>query len=99
MTVIREELDKLRDQGVTPEELARAKDAYLQAERVRRATDSSLTGLLLGSIYNQRTLQFTADYEKRISELTIEQVNQAIRDYILPERLVMAVAGDFAAAK
>lgn len=99
MSVIREEIDKLRDQGVTPEELARAKEAYLQAERVRRATDSSLTGLLLGSIFNQRTLQFTADYEKRVSELTVEQVNQAIRDYILPERLVMAVAGDFEAAK
>ncbi|TVP94387.1 MAG: insulinase family protein [Planctomycetaceae bacterium] len=98
LQVIREEIDLLREKGVTPEELARAKDAFLQAERVRRSDDGSLAALLLGSIYNERTMQFTADHERRVSELTIEQVNQAIRDFIDPERLVMAVAGDFAAA-
>jgi zinc protease len=38
---------------------------------------------------------FTAEYEKRVSGLTVEQVNKAIRDYIDPDKLVLAVAGDF----
>lgn len=98
LEVIREEIDLLREKGVTAEELARAKESYLQAERVRRADDGSLASLLLGTIYNQRTLAFTAEHEQRIATLTLEQVNQAIRDYIDPQRLVMAVAGDFEAA-
>jgi zinc protease len=95
MTVINEELNRLREGGVTEEELAKAKEAYLQGEKVRRAEDSSLASQLLGSMFNRRTLQFTAEYEKRVSELTVDQVNQAIKKYILPDRLVTAVGGDF----
>lgn len=95
LQVINEELAKLREEGVTEEELASAKDAYLQGERVRRADDGSLASQLLGSMFNRRTLEFTAEYEKRIAEVSKEQVDEAIRKYILPERLVIAVAGDF----
>ena len=34
--VIREEVERLRNDGVTEDELEKAKSAYLQAERVRR---------------------------------------------------------------
>ncbi len=95
MKVINEELEKLRVGGITADELAQAKDAYLQGEKVRRAEDGSLCGILLGSMFNRRTMQYTADYEKQISELTIAQVNAAIKKYILPDRLVTAVGGDF----
>jgi zinc protease len=95
MQVINEELVKLRQEGITDDELAKAKEAYLQGEKVRRAEDGSLANLLLGSMFNRRTLQFTADYEKRVSELTIPQVNEAIKKYVLPDRLVTAVGGDF----
>ena len=95
MTVINEELVKLRNEGVTADELARAKESYLQAEKVRRAEDKGLASQLLGTMFNRRTLQFTADYEKRVAELTIDDVNSAIKKYILPDSLVMAVGGDF----
>jgi zinc protease len=62
---------------------------------VRRANDGSLAASLMGSLFNQRTMGFTAEYEKRVSGLTVEQVNKAIRDYIDPDKLVLAVAGDF----
>ncbi len=95
--VIKEEIELLRKDGVTEDELAKAKAAYLQGERVRRAEDSSLAAQLLGTMFNRRTMEFTAEHERRVSELTVEQVNAAIEAYILPERLVIAVAGDFAA--
>ena len=95
MAVINEELDKLRKDGVTSDELAKAKESYLQANKVSRAEDGSLASQLLASMFNRRTLQFTADYESRIAGLTVEQVNDAIRKFILPERLVIAVGGDF----
>jgi len=95
LDVIKEEIALLREKGVTADELARAKDSYLQGERVRRAEDSSLAAQLLGSLFNGRTLEFNAKYESRIAELTVEEVNQAIIEFVDPSRLVIAVAGDF----
>ena len=40
--MLREELDKIRKDGITQEELDQAKVAYLQAARVRRSNDSSI---------------------------------------------------------
>ena len=96
--VIREEVDKLRESGITEDELAKAKAGYLQAARVRRTDDAALAGQLLSSLFNERTMQYVADHEKQIAEATVESVNQAIRSYIDPEKLVMAAAGDFARA-
>ena len=96
--VIREEVEKIRNDGVTAEELAKAKAGYLQAARVRRTDDTSLAGQLIGSIMNDRTMKFVDEHEKRIQAATVESVNQAIRSYIDPDRLVMAAAGDFAGA-
>lgn len=95
LEVINEEIKLLREKGVTQEELARAKDSFLQGERVRRAEDSSLAAQLLGSMFNGRTLQFSAEHEKRIASVTLEEVNRAIVDYLNPTNLVIGVAGDF----
>ena len=97
--VIREEVNKIREDGVTSEELEKAKTGYLQAARVRRTDDSALAGKLIGTILNERTLQQVADHEEQIKAATVEDVNQAIRSYIDPGKLIMAAAGDFAAAK
>ncbi len=95
--VLREEINRIRDEGVTPDELEKAKVSYLQAARVKRSSDESLVGELLSSMFNDRTMAYHALHEKQIDEATIEDVNAAIRKYIDPDKLVMAIAGDFAA--
>jgi zinc protease len=97
--VIREELDRLRKDGVTEDELQRAKESYLQASRVRRTGDGALAGELVGTIFNERTMEYHAEHERRIQAATVQSVNQAIRSYIVPEKMVTAIAGDFAAAE
>ncbi len=97
LEVMLEEIDRLRKDGVTEEELKNAKNSYLQAARVRRTGDGSLASELLGTLFIGRTMQYHADHEKQIESATVESVNQAIRDYIVPEKLVTAIAGDFAA--
>ena len=95
MEVMKEELVRIRDEGITEEELAEAQTAYLQASRVRRSSDNSLTSELLGTIFNGRTMSYHAEHEAQIKAATVESVNAAIKKYIDPERLVVAVAGDF----
>ncbi|WP_345320423.1 pitrilysin family protein [Novipirellula rosea] len=97
--VIREEIDRIRKDGITSDELAKAKEAYLQRNRVSRADDSSLASDLLSSLFNERTMAYEAEHEAQIQAATLESVNEAIRKYIQPEKLVMAIAGDFASVK
>ena len=99
MEVIREEIDRLRKDGVTEEELEKAKASYLQSARVRRTGDASLASALIGTMFIGRTMEYHAEHEKQIAEATLESVNQAIRSYIIPEKLVIAIAGDFAGGK
>ena len=40
-------------------------------------------------------MQFVADYETRLKDTTLAQVNAAIVQYIDPSRLVQVLAGDF----
>ena len=97
--VIREEIDRLRSDGVTEDELRRAKESYLQSQRVSRTQDDQLAGLLVGGMFNDRTLEAVARQEGFIREATLESVNRAIQDFINPDELVIAVAGDFDAAE
>lgn len=98
LEVIVEEIDRLRESGVTEEELAAAKESYLKKARVRRTNDSPLATELILSMFNERTMEYHAQHEQRIENATIESVNQAIRSYIDPDKLVIGIAGDFAAA-
>ncbi len=99
IAVMREEFDRLLKEGVTEEELARAKEGYLQSEAVGRTKDEALAATLRDTIFNDRTMKYYADFEAAIAKTTVEDVNKALRKYVDPEKLVSAVAGDFAKAK
>lgn len=94
-SVIREELDKLLKDGITDDELQRQKDGLLQSQGLTRTTDSSLAGIMTSHLLSGRTMQFTADFEKRLSALSVEDVNAALRKHIKPDRLYIVMAGDF----
>jgi zinc protease len=96
LAAIREELDRIRESGITPEELSRAKASYLQAERIRRSGDPFLASELVNSMFNNRTMQYQSDHERQIAETTVESVNEALKKYIQPDQLVTVIAGDFA---
>jgi zinc protease len=44
-------------------------------------------------------MTFQKQFEQQVASLTVDQVNAAIREWIRPERIVMATAGDFANVK
>ncbi len=95
-TAIKEELERLVADGVTADELERAKQGYLQSQKVRRTSDTGLAATLAELSHQQRTMKFIADLEKKISELTPDQVSAAVRTHVHPGNLVTVRAGDFA---
>lgn len=95
----REELDRVLKDGFTAEEVEAAKKGVLQYNRQQRAQDGALASMLRGQLFNNRTMVFEEDLDKRIAALTAEQVNTAVRRYLMPDKISVFKAGDFAKVK
>jgi zinc protease len=92
---IAQELDKFVKEGIGAKELDEARKGFLQQFKVQRANDLSLAGLLGEGLDAARTFTYYADLEKRIAELTPDEINAAVRRHFAPQRLVIVRAGDF----
>jgi zinc protease len=93
---LRDELDRLRRDGFTADELARYRSGFLQNRAQARGTESALAGLLLTRRNAGRTMAFEQALDDAIAAVTLDQVNAALRKHIDPKRLVIARVGDFA---
>ena len=96
---IAEELDRIREEGITEDELKKAIASYVQSQRVSRASDVSLARLIEKNTDAGRTMDYVADLEEKVKALTVDKVNAAIRKYIDPKTIFIVNAGDFANAK
>ena len=92
---IAEEMERFVKEGATAKEVEEARKAYLAAAKNQRSSDGALATLLVGQLYAGRTSAHLAELEKKISEATAEQVNDAFRRHVEPKRLVIVEAGDF----
>ncbi|MFM9069462.1 MAG: hypothetical protein ACKOUR_19325, partial [Planctomycetota bacterium] len=59
------------------------------------SSDDRLTGMLADNLFENRTMAFQVDFEKKVKALTVEQVNAAIRRHLNSEKLLTITAGDF----
>jgi zinc protease len=94
-----EELARARRDGFTADELKRAKDAIVSSSRLGRAQDASLGRALLSFVERDKTPRYFAELDALRAEITLDEVNAAFRKYVVPEKLVFGMAGDFANAK
>jgi zinc protease len=94
-----EELDRLVAEGVRSFEFERAQKGYLQQAQVQRTNDGALARTLANNLHLDRTLQFQADLEESVRKLTPEQVGDALKKRLAPDKLTRVVAGDFEKAK
>jgi len=92
----KDELARMLKDGFTADEVAAAKKGWLQSREVSRAQDGELASRLNQYLFVGRTLAWDEDLEKKVTALTPEQVNAAMRKYIDPSRLVIVKSGDFA---
>ena len=94
-----QELVRARRDGFTADELKRAKEAIVASSRLARAQDPALAGALVNFIERDKTPKFLAELDELRAQITLDEVNAAFRKYIVPDRIVFAVAGDLANAK
>jgi len=97
-TAFAEEINRVISEGFTAEEVAAAKSGWLQSRTVNRAQDPSLAGTLNHYLYINRNLRWDENIEKKVMELTPDQINTAMKKYISMDKINIIKAGDFANA-
>jgi zinc protease len=94
-----EEINKVINEGFTPEEISAAKSGWSQSRTVNRAQDAGLAGTLNGYLFINRNLLWDEDFEKKVMALTPEQINAAMKKHLTPDKINIIKAGDFAKIK
>ena len=68
----------------------------ISAEVVQRSGDGNLVSILSSNLAAERNMSYYENLERSIAELTVEEVNAAVRKYFNPKNLVVVTAGDLA---
>jgi zinc protease len=95
----KEEIEKVIKDGFTGEEITAAKSGWSQSRTVTRAQDGSLAGTLNNYLFIKRDLKWDETFEKKVMDLTPEQINAAMKKHLKLENMNIIKAGDFAKAK
>ncbi len=93
---IRDELARARRDGFRAEELENARRGLLRERELARSQDGALTGYWVRLLDADRTFEFERRIDERIGALTLDEVNAAFRKYVVPDRMVIVIAGDAA---
>ena len=93
---IDEEISKIVSEGITEAELADAKKGYLESQKLTRSNDGGLTGVLVSTLFHDRTMDFYQQREDAISGLTQADVKAALEKYLGGRERTTIFAGDFA---
>jgi len=91
----KEEMEKVLKDGFTEDELKAAKSGYLQSRQVSRAQDNVLASTLSNNLYLGRTMDWDADFEKKIEELTPGKIKSAFDKHMDYKKMVIIKAGEF----
>lgn len=84
------EVEKIKKQGVTPEDLAKVKETYLVAHKEAVKTNNFWIGNLLNLDKEDRKEDYILDYEKRVNALTGDQI-QKVAQKFLDENYFLAI--------
>ncbi|MBL7804959.1 MAG: insulinase family protein [Saprospiraceae bacterium] len=94
-TAFREEIERVTNEGFTAEELASAKSGWLKSRKVNRTSDASLAGTLSSYLFYGRDMNWDKNFEQNVENLTLEQVNAAMKKHLDYSKIISVKAGDF----
>jgi zinc protease len=91
----KEELEKAIKDGFTAEEVTAAKAGWLQSQNVNRSGDGALAAMLSVRDFDDVTMTWDADLEKKVSALTPQPILDALRRHLDLTALSIIKGGDF----
>jgi zinc protease len=91
----KEEMERALKDGFTADEVAAAKSGWLQNQKVSRSADAQIAATLATRDYDERTLAWDDDLEKKVAALTPQQIQDALRRNLDLSAISIVKAGDF----
>jgi zinc protease len=96
---IREEFERALKDGFTETEVKEAIAALLNYRKLSRAQDANLVSGWITYMETGRDFKWSAESDKKVAALTVEQVNAALRKDLQPQSFSSVAAGDFSKKK
>ena len=94
-TAWNEELEKMLKEGIKDDELKQAKGGYLQYRENGRTDDGQLANLLNTYLFYDRTMAWDKNMDDKLQQLSVADVNKAIKKYLSKDKITFVKAGDF----
>ena len=88
------ELNRIRDEKVSEEELQDAKNFLAGVFPIRAETQEGLTSLIVQQQIYDLPADYLETYRDKINEITIEDVAEAAKKYVQPEQMAIVIVGD-----
>ena len=88
------ELNRIRDENVSEEELKDAKNFLTGVFPIRAETQEGLTNLIVSQKLYDLPADYLQTYREKISEVSMEDVNRAAKKYITPDKIAIVIVGD-----
>ncbi|AYR25669.1 M16 family metallopeptidase [Herbaspirillum rubrisubalbicans] len=95
---VREELERLLKDGFSEDELLRAKSGILQQRNQQRSSDGGMATGWTALLNLDRSFLWQQQLDLKLADLTLAQLNAAVRKYIDPARMTVVMARDAAKA-
>ncbi|MFN8337613.1 MAG: pitrilysin family protein [Saprospiraceae bacterium] len=90
-----EEIEKVKKEGFTQEELDAARSGWIQSQMVNRAQDRSLVNKLASNMRLDRDMIWDKNLEEKIMKLSLADINKTMAKYLDTSKMVFVKAGDF----
>jgi zinc protease len=87
------EIRKVREGGVTPEELETIKNSLVQTFPSSFASRAQSMAIFASDEYTRRDPSYWATYRDRIRAVTAADVQRVAREHLAPERMILLVVG------
>jgi len=93
VSLVMEEVRKIREGGVTPEELDTIKNNIVQKFPSDFASKAQSMAIFASDEYTKRDPGYWATYRDRIRAVTAADVQRVAREHLVPEKMVVLVVG------
>jgi len=88
------ELNRIRDEKVSEEELKDAKNFLSGVFPIRAETQEGLTNLIVSQQLYNLPADYLQTYRDKVNAVTMEDVERVAKKYITPDKLAIVVVGD-----
>ena len=88
------ELNRIRDEKVTDNELADAKNFLTGVFPIRAETQEGLTNLIVSQELYNLPKDYLQTYRDDVNAVTIDEVQRVAKKYIAPDKMAIVIVGD-----